>query len=407
MKKNLLLLVTFMLLVTLWSKGCSDPVDTTSVLTQGDIGISTQKGSYVYGKEVRVYIQNNTGSGIIIANECPSEYLDVFRKNGDTFAQVAASHEIDCSAYTDIALAPQEKKSLSYSYWTYSLFSEIGTYQIEYTDPITNVTYYSNEFEITEPGITTRLWREIFFKPIYNSLIFAISHMPGHYLALGIILITFLIRTILLIPSQHAIKSQKRMQDLQPKLEEIKQKYTGNQEKIAMETMRVWQENKVNPFGSCLPILIQFPILIALFYTIKDGLNPDKIIFLYDFQKDFVLSNINTKLWIFDLTKNDFYIFPILVGLLQFTQMKLSLARKKSKKESAKKENNMANDIEQANKMMIYFMPLMIAFFTASVPAGVGLYWGVSTLYGIIQQIVANRENKGKKEPTVKVIEKS
>ncbi|EKD49359.1 MAG: hypothetical protein ACD_63C00171G0004 [uncultured bacterium] len=407
MKKNLLLLVTFLLLATLWSKGCSEPVDTTSVLTQGDIGISTQKGSYTYGKEVRIYIQNNTSAEIIIKNECPSEYLDVFGKEGEAFTQITASHEIDCSAYTDITLAPKEKKSLSYSYWTYSLFSEIGTYQIRYTDPTTGTTYYSNEFAIEEPSATTKFWREVFFKPIYNGLIFVIKNVPGHYLALGIILITLLIRTILLIPSQHAIRSQKRMQDLQPKLEEIKQKYAGNQEKIAMETMRVWQENKVNPFGSCLPILIQFPILIALFYTIKDGLNPDKVIFLYDFQKDFLLSNINTKFLAFDLTKNDLYVFPILVGLLQFTQMKLSLARKKNKKEPAKKENSVTGDIEQANKMMIYFMPLMIAFFTASVPAGVGLYWGVSTSYGIIQQIIVNREGKDKKEPTVKVIEKS
>jgi len=407
MKKNLLLLVTFMLLITLWSKGCSEPVDTDSVLTQGDIGISTQKSSYTYGKEVRVYVQNNTSAEITIANECPSEYLDVFKKEGDSFTQVTASHEIDCSAYTDITVQPQEKTSLSYSYWTYSLFSETGTYQIRYTNPTTGTTYSSNEFSITEQGTTTKLWREIFFKPIYNALVFIISNIPGHYLALGIILITLLIRTILLIPSQHAIRAQKRMQDLQPKLEEIKQKYAGNQEKIAMETMRIWQENKVNPFGSCLPILIQFPILIALFYTIKDGLNPDKVVFLYDFQKDFTLSNINTYFGIFDLTKNDLYVFPILVGLLQFTQMKLSLARKKNKKEPEKKEKNMANDIEQANKMMIYFMPLMIAFFTASVPAGVGLYWGVSTTYGIVQQIVVNRESKDKKEPTVKVIEKN
>ena len=95
--------------------------------------------------------------------------------------------------------------------------------------------------------------------------------------------------------------------------------------------------------------------------------------------------------------------------------MRLALSRKKvKKKEEPKKKavkkkeepKNMAGEMEQANKMMQYFMPLMIAFFTASIPSGVGLYWGTSTLYGIVQQIVANRDS-GKEEPQVKVIEKS
>src|SRR3989339_407748 len=99
-----------------------------------------------------------------------------------------------------------------------------------------------------------------------------IEVMPGHSLALAIIILTLIIRTILLVPSQHAIKSQKKLQEIQPKLEEIKKKYAGNQEKIAMETMKVWQENKVNPMGSCLPLLVQFPIMIALFYAVKYGI---------------------------------------------------------------------------------------------------------------------------------------
>jgi len=284
MKKNLLLLGIIMMMFTLL-RGCGSNSDLNTTLSQGDIGIATGKTEYAYGKEVKFYVQNNTQTEITITSDCPYEYLDVFEYKNNEWVQLSAEHdEIDCTTISDIKIAAGERSSLSYAKWTYSLFSETGRYQIRYTDS-NGTIYYSNEFSIVETGILTTVWREAFYKPIYNGLIFIIEVMPGHSLALAIIILTLIIRTILLVPSQHAIKSQKKLQEIQPKLEEIKQKYAGNQEKIAMETMRVWQENKVNPFGSCLPLLVQFPILIALFFTIKDGLNPDKIILLYDFQQ--------------------------------------------------------------------------------------------------------------------------
>lgn len=408
MKKNLLLLLIIISVFTLL-RGCGGNSDLNTTLTQSDIGISTIKIEYDYGKEVKFYIQNNTSSEITIPTDCPYEYLDVFKYTNNEWIQLSAKHdEIDCSVITDITIQPGEKTSLSYAKWTYALFNETGRYQIRYTDAA-GTQYSSSEFAIVKPGLLTEIWRTAFYKPLYNGLIFITGIMPRHSLALAIIILTLIIRTILLIPSQHAIKSQKKLQEVQPKLEEVKQKYAGNQEKIAMETMKIWQENKVNPFGSCLPLLVQFPILIALFYTIKDGLNPDKIVLLYGFQKDFSIALINTNfLGYFDLTKIDLYFFPVAVGLLQFLQMKLSIARKAKKQTKAieKKDSkqDFASDMENANKMMIYMMPLMIAFFTASVPTGVGLYWGISTIYGIAQQMIANREGKNKNEPSVRVI---
>jgi len=413
MKKNLLIFLVIFVLFSLFSRGLGGNTNIDTTLTQDGIGLATTKITYSYGKEVRIKIQNNLEEPLTIDNACHTEPLDVFKYKDGDWIQMEASHDIDC---TDVVytIQPGENLSLSYGTWTYSLFDEVGRYQIRFK--FGDKTYYSNEFTIEEAGFLTKFWREAFYKPIYNGIIFLISVLPNHSLALAIILITLIIRTILLIPSQRAIRSQKKMQDIQPKLEAVKKKYAGNQEKIAMETMKVWQENKVNPLGSCLPLLIQFPILIALFHAIKEGMNPDKIALLYDFQQGFSMSNINTSLFgVFDLTKTDIYFFPIVVGTLQFTQMKLALARKKTakveEKEPAKgkkkKDNkqNLSSDMAQANKMMQYFMPLMIAFFTASTPSGVGLYWGTSTLYGIIQQIAANREGKSK-EPTVKVIEK-
>ncbi len=411
MKKNLLVFLIIFILFSLISRGCGSNADIDTTLTQDDIGLATTKISYAYGKEVKLTIQNNLAETLTIENDCPAEPLDVYKYDNGDWIQAEISYDLKCNG-ADYAIQPSENITISYASWTYGIFDEIGRYQIRLETE--DKTYYSNEFSIEEPGTITSLWRTAFYKPIYNGIIFLISVLPNHSLALAIILVTLIIRSLLLVPSQQAIRSQKKMQDIQPKLEEVKKKYAGNQEKIAMETMKIWQENKVNPLGSCLPLLIQFPVLIALFYAVKEGLNPDKVALLYEFQKDFTMANINTGLFgIFDLTETDIYFFPITVGLLQFTQMRLALSRKKPKKTTEKKptkkkkdnKQDFSSDMAQANKMMQYFMPLMIAFFTASVPSGVGLYWGTSTLYGIIQQIVANREGKDK-EPTVKVIEK-
>ncbi|OGJ48052.1 hypothetical protein A2483_05310 [Candidatus Peregrinibacteria bacterium RIFOXYC2_FULL_33_13] len=252
------------------------------------------------------------------------------------------------------------------------------------------------------------LWNNLLYRPIYNTLISLVAYLPGHSLGLAIILITILIRFILYFPSQKALRSQKNLQKIQPKLKEIQNKYKGNQEKIALETMKLWKENKVNPFGSCLPLIIQMPILIALFYVVQGGLNPDNTFLLYSPLKNINIPNINhIFLGILDLSKSNKVVLPLIIAGLQFTQMKLSLASSNKKNKEKQKDNDkkQVDEMQMMNSMMVYFMPIMIAFFTASLPAGVGLYWGVSTLFGIVQQLIINRE-KDKNEPEVKVIGK-
>jgi len=142
--------------------------------------------------------------------------------------------------------------------------------------------------------------------------------------------------------------------------------------------------------SSCLPMLIQFPILIALFYVVKGGLeviNPD---LLYNTLKNVDLTNINPNfLGLIDLTKTSVIVLPIIVGGMQFIQMRLALAKTQNKALAVKKDQ--PNPMPMMNKMMQYFMPIMIAVFVASLPAAVGFYWGTSTLFGIGQQLIVNR----------------
>ena len=157
------------------------------------------------------------------------------------------------------------------------------------------------------------------------------------------------------------------MQKVQPELDGLKKKYKDEPQKLAEETMKIWQKHKVNPMSSCLPMLVQFPILIALFYVVKDGLEFINPQLLYANLQGFDPSIINTVfLGIIDLTEVNIIVLPIVIGGLQFFQMKLTVGK-------ASKSNDA---IPMMNKVMMYFMPVMIALFTATLPAAVGFLLG-------------------------------
>lgn len=374
--------------------------DTTTPSVQ-DFDVKTIHKEFALNDIVTVKIKNNTELKAIIENTCPNEPMQVLKKTGGDWQPITNTAEINCTDTTDTQIAPGQEIAIRFSSWNHALFGELGTYKIAADIKVPKETaksaiVESNEFEIIPQGWFGIIWTAGFYQPIYNALIALTTIVPGHDLGLAIILLTIIIRTILLIPSQKAMKSQRKMQDLQPKLNRIKEKYKDNQEMIAKETMALWQEHKVNPLGSCLPLLIQFPFLIAIFYVIQDGLNPNNAYLLYEPLKNFSIATVNTDfLGILELTKINAFILPLIVGALQFLQMKLAMMRTKKRQDKDnknKEKKEKGNEMEMANTMMTYIMPVMIALFTASVPAGVGLYWSASTIYGILQQVVVNRQ---------------
>jgi YidC/Oxa1 family membrane protein insertase len=217
--------------------------------------------------------------------------------------------------------------------------------------------------------------------------------MPGKSLGFAIITLTLIIRGLLYGQNKKALTAQKKMSEVQPKLNKLREKYKDDQQKLAEETMKIWQQHKVNPMSGCMPILVQFPILIALFFVVQDGLNPDQSVFLYEPLKDFMFQNVSTSfLGILELTKQNIYVLPFIIGGLQFAQLYLANARNKNKTDQKSKKDSTQDQMQSVQNTMLYFMPAMIAVITATLPAGVGLYWGTSTLFAIIQQIIINKE---------------
>lgn len=379
----LIFLLSFLTVQLLFGKEEGDPI-----LDQGVVGLKAVKDEYAVGKNILIEFQNNSDDVITIDTCGEGSMVSVEKFANTTFEPVQGDLEVDCSQVPDLVLEPGETGRLSFIHQSYDLFGELGRYRValQLGENEETETFYTPEFEIEEPGIFTKFWRHVLYIPILNALIAILIYTPGHSLAIAVIVLTLIIRTILLIPTQKGLKAQKRLQNLQPKLEELKEKYAHDKTRLAQEQMLLWKENKVNPLSSCLPILIQAPILIALFYTIQGGLEPDRAVLVYSFLPDFSLSDIDPYLFGFDLTTRSLIVFPIIVGLLQFIQMQLSMGMRNKKKTSS-----LPSEFQKANRMMVYVMPLLIGFFTTQVPAAVGLYWGVSTFYGIIQQIVVNK----------------
>jgi YidC/Oxa1 family membrane protein insertase len=416
MKNNKLILYLLIFFVIFSFMQNKDKGEGDVYLTQSDIGVVTHKTDYRRGKEIILKLQNNTDQIIELPITCDEEPFNVYRyENGDWAQKIVEEENSDCDN-TTLTLHPTEDTTVTYKNWAYRLFGEVGRYRIDVMNG--ENTYTSNEFTVQNRKAIGGLWLDGIYRPILNGLIYLVKAVPGNSLGLAIIILTLAIRTILLIPSQRAMRSQKKMQVVQSKIEELKKKHKGNQEKIAMETVNLWKEHKVNPFGSCLLMFVQFPILIALYYVIREGLHPDKIELLYEsVATGFSFSMMDVQFLGLDLLNINFIILPLIVGSLQFVQMHLAFSRAKKKKankpekEIKKKEGptaDMQDQMKMANNMMKYFMPAMIAFFTASMPSGVGLYWGTSTTYGILQQLVINREQTTEKkanEPSVRVID--
>ncbi len=235
------------------------------------------------------------------------------------------------------------------------------------------------------------IYNFILFEPLLNSLVFIYNYIPD--LGIAIIILTLIIKLLLYLPSRSSIRSQKQLQETQPKLKAIQEKYKHDKEELGRQLMKFYKENKVNPFSSCLPLLIQLPILIALYRVFLAVAQTDPGTFilvdeqlqhLYEpLRNIFMNKPINpTFIGLFDLSQKGNYLFAILAGAAQFWQTRMLMAKKPPQVPGAKDEGMTAG----INKQMMYFMPIITVFFGIQFPAGLTLYWLASTLFTVAQQ---------------------
>ncbi|MGA2911783.1 MAG: YidC/Oxa1 family membrane protein insertase [Candidatus Levyibacteriota bacterium] len=221
-------------------------------------------------------------------------------------------------------------------------------------------------------------------------------------LGFSIIVLTILIRLVLYPLTAYQLKATKKMQDLTPHLNKLKEKHKNDAKMLQAETMKLYKEFGVNPLAGCLPLLIQLPLIYALYQVLQDVVK-------------YNISQINqvlyssvpklTKSW--DLTffglplaQNPSHLLttvgpiillvPIATGVFQFIQTKMMLplpAQNTGDKNGNKKDEKKKDDFATAfQSQSLYIFPIMIAFFSYNFPIGLSLYWNTFTIFGIIQQ---------------------
>ncbi len=245
----------------------------------------------------------------------------------------------------------------------------------------------------------TNIFTVVFYQPILNLLVLFYNTLSFQDLGVAIILLTAAIKLILWPLGRSSIKSQKALQDLQPKIEELKKKYANDKAGLSQATMEMYKENKVNPFSSCLPLLLQLPFLFAVYKVFLNGVG-NKLDLVYSFiYKPEVINTLS--LGFLDLAKPSVPL-AVLAGLAQFWQAKMMMSSKPAVKSDGSQDENMAAIM---NKQMLYIMPAVTVFIGISLPGGLTLYWFVLTLFTALQQLFTFRKKNDSQTGAPQIVE--
>lgn len=231
------------------------------------------------------------------------------------------------------------------------------------------------------------LWDTFLYGPLFNALAFLVSMVPGGDVGVAVILLTLIVKTVLFPLSQRSIESQIKMNLLAPELKKIKDSGASKEEQ-AKQTFELYKHHKTNPFSGCLLILIQIPIIFALYYVFLKGINPESGL-LYSFIN--APDNISMIfLGILDISQKSL-ILAILAGISQYFQAFLMPKPVVSEKTSNSFQENFSKSMQTQMK---YVFPFVVAFIAYSVSGAVALYWITSNIFAIGQQVYANKKKK-------------
>jgi len=232
----------------------------------------------------------------------------------------------------------------------------------------------------------SNIYNLVFFEPLLNGLVLLVKNLPYHDMGLAIIILTIAVRFIILPFTHKATVTQVKMKKLEPELKEIKEKHKNNSQEQAKKTMELYKQHGINPISGVLTLIIQIPIIFALYKVFLGGTNFNPI-HLYSFvvAPDFV--NIDF-LGFFDISQKS-YTFPFLAALTQFFQMKLSIPPIKKQDMGNTFKDNLAKSM---NVQMRYIMPAFIFFIGLSLSSGIALYWTTMNIFAIVHETIVRRK---------------
>jgi YidC/Oxa1 family membrane protein insertase len=232
------------------------------------------------------------------------------------------------------------------------------------------------------------LFKAVLYQPLLNLLILFYIYLPGHDFGVAIIALTVVIRLALWPLMSQSIRSQKILSEIQPKIQELQKKYKDEKERQVKEIMALYKEAKINPFGSFLPLLIQFPILIALYQVFWRGFQPGSMSNLYSFVPNPGTIDPNF-LGLINLAEASIAL-AFIAGITQFIQTKMMIPAKKSGGD----QKSLSQVSDRMQNQMLYIIPVFTVFILWKLPAAIGLNWIVTSLFYIIQQYFILKSSK-------------
>ncbi|MEK7572738.1 MAG: YidC/Oxa1 family membrane protein insertase [Patescibacteria group bacterium] len=232
------------------------------------------------------------------------------------------------------------------------------------------------------------IWDIVLYNPLLNALAFLVSIVPGGDVGVAVIALTLFVKVVLFPLSQRSIESQAKMNLLTPELKKIKDN-GANKEEQAKQTFELYKKHKTNPFSGCLLVLIQIPIIFALYYVFLKGINFDGGN-LYSFVHIPEKINMNF-LGLVDISGKGLWFFAVLAGISQYFQA--YFMPKPATSNAVNKSSFQENFSRSMQTQMKYVFPFVVAFIAYSVSGAIALYWITSNVFAIGQQIYAKKKN--------------
>ena len=227
------------------------------------------------------------------------------------------------------------------------------------------------------------LYNELLWRPLFNGLVFFYTYLPFHDLGLAIVALTLAIRLLLTPLLWKAQRAQKELASLQPEIKKIQTQLKNDREAQGKALMELYATRGINPFSGCLILLIQLPILIALFQVFQYGFAAEKLVYLYSFlARPEALNPVSFGF--LDLSRPNL-VLGALAALTQFLQTKLMLP---SVSRATASGSDMAAILQWQS---LYVLPLIVFFSSYQFPSALLLYWTVLSTLGILQEILMKR----------------
>jgi YidC/Oxa1 family membrane protein insertase len=257
------------------------------------------------------------------------------------------------------------------------------------------------------------MFNTLIIYPITNVLvaIYQLLHLVGIPYALGfsIVVLTALIRLILYPLTASQLKASKKMQEIAPHINRLKEKHKGDAKRLQEETMKLYKEFGVNPVAGCLPMLIQLPIIWGLYGVLNTTFKQtsyqaiNKVLYVESIKLHtlwdahfFGLALGSSPSQLLKNVGPAILLVPVVTGVLQFVQSKMMFQAPKAALVEKKDKPSGGDFASAMQTQTLYIFPLMIGFFAFNFPLGLSLYWNTFTIFGIIQQYFVNKSQKNK-----------